>query len=252
MAGSDEVEQSGGRRNPAKVKRLVADQRCFGLDALTFRTGAARVLARLGAPTSSQMGIDIHGFGEGFQMDRAASWTLLRALLAGGLMQPDGSGRYFPTARFREYARARVVAPLSRARAKLLIDRAVELATRINASWSQNPYQIQELIVAGSYMSRSDPLPELSLWLVLEVRPETRALRRKAAPGPDHAVQHIVAAVRALSSFVVVHIARDRQEVSRPFMLVFEAENEAFIRSQPAWERVLEWGASISRRIASR
>jgi hypothetical protein len=134
----------------------------------------------------------------------------------------------------------------------VLIERAIELATRINATWAQNPYQIKELAVAGSYMSRSDPLPELSLWLVLERRPETRALRRKASPGSDHAVEQIVAAMRALSSFVVVHVARERQEVSRPFILVFEAVDETIIRSpQPVWERVREWGASISRRLVS-
>jgi hypothetical protein len=252
MAGGDELEPSVGKTCAPKRKRLVADQRCFGLDALAFQTGAARVLARLGASTSSQVGIDIRGFGEDFQLDASASWMLLRALLAGGLMQPDGTGRYCPTARFREYACAYVVAPLSRARAKLLIDRAIELAARINATWTQNPYQIQELAVAGSYMSRSDPLPELSLWLVLEKRLETRALRTKASPGADHAVRQIVAAMRALSSFAVVHVARDRQEVSRPFILVFEADDEVIVRPQAALERVREWGASISRRLIAK
>jgi hypothetical protein len=252
MTGRDELEPSVGRTSPPKVKRLVADQRCFGLDALAFRTGAARVLARLGAPTSTQAGIDIRGIGEDFQLDAAASWTLVRALLAGGLLQPDGTGRYFPTVRFREYAGAYVVAPLSRARAKRLIDRAIELATRINATWTQNLYQIQELAVAGSFMSRSDPLPELSLWLVLEKRPETRALRSKASPGADHAMQQIVAAMRALSSFAIVHVVRDRSEVSRPFILVFEAVDDPIVRLQPAWEWVREWGASISRRLVQR
>jgi hypothetical protein len=154
------------------------------------------VLARLGAPTSTQVGIDIRGFGEDFQLDAAASWTLVRGLLAGGLLRPDGTGRYCPTARFREYAGAYVVAPLSRDRAKRLIDRAIELAARINATWTQNPYQIQELAVAGSYMSRSNPLPELSLWLVLEKRPETRAAQQGVARG--HVLQQIVAAMRTL------------------------------------------------------
>jgi hypothetical protein len=243
--------QPVGRTSPPKVKRLVANQHCFGLDALAFRTGAARVLARLGAPTSSQVGIDIRELGRSFQLDATASWTLLRALRDGGLLQSDGAGHYHPTARFREYAHACVVAPLSRTRAKALIGRAIEIATRINDTWARNPFQIHELAVAGSFMSRSDPLPDLSLWLLLEKRPETRALRRKASSEADHAVQQIVAALRALSSFVVVHVARDRKELPRPFILVFEAVDEAIVRPPPVWERVREWGASFSRRLVS-
>jgi hypothetical protein len=251
MAGSDELEQPVGRTRRPNVKRLVADQCCFGLDALAFQNGAARVLARLGAPTSSQMGIDIRELSSDFRLDTTVGWTLLRALRDGGLLQPDGTGRYYPTARFREYAHACVVAPLSRARAKLLIDRAIELATRINAKWTQNPYQIQQVAVAGSYMSRSDLLPELSLWLVLEKRAETRALRRTASPGADQPVHQIAAAMRGVSSFAVVHVARDRQEVSRPFIVVFEAVDEAIVRPRSVWERVREWGTSINRRLVS-
>lgn len=233
-----------------KIKRLIADQRCFGLEALAFREGAERLLARIAA--QDQPGVDVRSVRTDFLLDDAGSWTLLRTLLVAGLLQPDGTGRYRPTARFNDYARACVVAPLSRARAKRLIERAVSVAARINAGWTQNPYQIQEIAVAGSYMSRSDPLPELSLWLVLQKRAETRALRRKASPAHDHAVHQIVAAMRALSSFIVLRVARDRQGVQRPFILVFEAEEETSARPVPTWERVREWGASIGRRLAPR
>ena len=248
MFGGSAGEPAEPKTTP-KVTRLVADQPCFGLDALTFCTGAARVLERIGAQKSPQPAIDVRSLGEDFHLNSAASWTLLRELLAAGLMRPDCNGCYCPTAGFQDYARARVVAPLSRARAKGLITRAIALATRINAGWSQNPYQIQELAVAGSYMSRSDSLSDLCLWLVPRKRPETRALRAKASPAPDDAMNQIVAAMTALSSFAVVRVARERQQVARPFVLVFEAEEEVPVRSEPKRASVREWGASIGRRL---
>jgi hypothetical protein len=251
LVGVDTSDRAARPERAPKVKRLIADQRCFGVDALAFREGAERVLARIAA--QEELGVDIRGLSKDFALDAIASWKLVRALLAAGLLQPDGTGRYCPTARFRDYANASVVAPLSRARAKRLIDRAIALATRINTSWKQNPCQIHEMAVAGSYMSRSDPLPELSLWLVLQERGETRALRTKRSPQDDRAAHQIVSAMRALSSFMVVRVAHERQDVQRPFILVFEADDQTAPRSAPAaWDKVLEWGASIGRHLVPR
>ena len=87
------------------------------------------------------------------------------------------AGGYLPTRRFHQYALACVVAPLSRARAKGLIDRACGLAARINADSARNPFQIKFVAVSGNYMSSHDQLAELSLWLVLDRAP----VRRRAA-----------------------------------------------------------------------
>lgn len=233
----------------AKIRRLIADQRYFGLDALAFHAGAGRVLARQ-APR--QAGLDIGSLGEDFGLDATATAALVRALLMGGLLQPDGTGAYRPTPRLREYAAAFVVKPLSRARARTLLGRANELAARINADWTRNPYQIQTVAASGSYMSRRDPLPDLSLWLVLRRRPEVRGRRWKASLSKDAALGHIVAALKALSSFVVVHLVADRQALPRPFSLVFDADEDETDHTAPAWERLRDWSASISRRLGSR
>jgi hypothetical protein len=58
--------------------------------------------------------------------------------------------------------------------------------------------------------------------------------------------------MKALSSFVVVRVVGDRKEVSRPFSLVFEADDDALDHPVPSWEKFREWGASISRRLALR
>jgi hypothetical protein len=231
---------------------LIADQRYFGLDALSLQAGAGRVLARVAARAPRQVRLDIHSMAEDFRLDAAATLTLLKALLMGGLLQPDGPDAFRPTPRFREYATACVVKPLSRARARTLIGRANELAAQINVGWTRNPYQIQTLAVSGSYMSRRDPLPELSLWLVLRRRPETRGQRWRPSLTEEIALREIVAAMKSLSSFVVVHAAADRETVPRPFGLVFEADEDGMDHPAPTWEKLRGWSASLGRRLVSR
>ena len=125
-----------------KLRRLVADRKYFGLEASALRAGAERSLAHMSTQPPEQARIDVRNLGEAFHLDAPASWELLSALLMGGLLYPDGSGGYLPTRHFRDYALACVVAPLSRTRAKALIDRACGLAARVNADWVGNPLQI--------------------------------------------------------------------------------------------------------------
>jgi hypothetical protein len=251
-SGADAPDKPGGAARAPMPRRLIADQLYFGLDALALHDGANRMIARIAAQAPQPGRIDFRTLGEDFRLDTAASWTLLRAFLMDGLVQPDGTGGYRPTARFREYALACVVAPLSRARAKTLVGRAQELATRINSGSIQNPYRIQALAVAGSYMSRCDPLAELSLWLVLQKRSEMQGRRWRPTLTKEAGLRQIAAAMKALSSFVVVHVVADKQKVPRPFSLVFEADDYAFDQPVHAWEKFREWGASISRRLVLR
>lgn len=249
---ADVPAEAAGPPDATKIRRLIADQRYFGLDALALHAGAARVLARLAAQAPRQLRLDIGSLGEDFRLDAAATSALVKALLIGGLLQPDGTGAYRPTARFREYAAACVVRPLSRARARTLIGRANELAAQINAGWNRNPYQIQTLAVSGSYMSRRDPLPELSLWLVLRRRPAVRGRGWRPSLTKEVALREIVAAMKALSSFVIVHLAPDKQAVPRPFSLLFDLGEDETDHPVPAWEKLREWSASISRRLVPR
>jgi len=142
---------------------LIADQCYFGLEARALHAGAQRALARMSAQAPDQARIDARILGQDFRLDAPASRALLQELLTGGLLYPDGNGGYRPTARFREYALACVVAPLSRARAKALIDRACGLAASNNADRASNPLRIKMVAVSGSYMSRRDQLSDLSL-----------------------------------------------------------------------------------------
>jgi hypothetical protein len=164
------------------------------------------------------------------------------------LLLSDGPGSYRPTARFREYALADVVMPLTRAHARELLDGARKIAKRINANWMRNPYEIRMILVSGSYMSRTERLAEVSLWVILRRRGEART-RREDRMSKSDAMRQIAAALRELSSFLIVRVAPDRQGVPRPFSMVFEADDD-FPDSTHSWERFREWGASISRRLS--
>jgi hypothetical protein len=245
-AGKNPEAKPDSRSN-AKVRRLIADQHYFGLDAKIFHDGAGRTLTRLSSATPR---VDVHTLGEDFRLDAAASWTLLRALLAGGLLLSDGPGIYRPSARFREYALADLVMPLTRLNAKRLLEQARTLAARINANWGRNPYRIRMILVAGSYMSRSDRLPELSLWLVLRRRHDPGTRRWRHGLSKSDAMRQIASAMKEIDPLVVVHVAADKQAVPRPFSVAFESEENLPELSGHSWERFRVWGASISRRLS--
>src|SRR6185503_19690848 len=135
-------------------------------EAGVLRSGAKRTLARV-TDRASEASIDVRSLGADFHLDGPASTALLSEFLAGGMLYPDGTGSYRPTRLLREYALASVVAPLARERAKALVDRACALAASVNADWDNVPFQIEVMVVSGSYMSRRELLPELSVSLVL-------------------------------------------------------------------------------------
>lgn len=236
----------------AKVRRLVADERYFGVEGRALRAGLENVLARLSAQPDDAPHIDIDTLSKVFQLSGVASLALLRGLVAAGLLQAGAAGRYRPTALFRDYAAARVIAPLSRARARLLLERAREVAGEINARWSRNPYRVKIVAVSGSYMSRRRHMPELSLWVVVQRRPFVRARKWKPVLGKADALRQIVREICALSSFITVRVVADRDAVARPFSVVFQSGDEVIGDSMPTWERFRDWGASISRRLIAK
>ena len=240
--GTDALSVSVGL---GKLRRLIADQRYFGLAARFFHAGAQRMLERISAQPPRQERIDLECIGFDFLLEPADSLGLLRAMIAGGLLAPDGTGYYRPTARFREYAQAPLVAPLSRARARMLVDAVCDLAAQINADWLRNPFEVKLVAVSGSYMSRSPQLPELSLWLVLRPRQERQNRRWRPMVTKGAGLRQILTAVSSVSSFVVARIVAHKSVVPRPFSVVFQAtEAVADLPVSPS-QRFREWGASI-------
>ncbi len=239
---------------PADVKgrRLIADQQYLGLDAKALRGGAARTLSRLSSHPAGQAWIDLRNLGDDFHLDAGASAALLSAMLAGGLLYPDGAGRYHPTRQFREYALATVVAPLPRERAKSLIDRACKLAARINGEWTHLPFQVEMMAVSGSYMTRRDQLSDLVLSIALHRRPVSRTTHAGVPPSKDDTSRQIVESLQALSSFIVVRIVADQTKVQRPFGVIFQAGTNAPEASAERRDMLRDLGASVTRWFAAK
>jgi len=128
--------------------------------------------------------------------------------------------------RFLEYANARVVEPLPRARARALVARACDLAREINAGWSRNPLEVAALAPFGVYLSREPHLDELPLGVVLRMRPTSRRARFRMQPKAD-GVREVRAAFEALSSFARIRLATAIEQLPQPCAIVFQTEADA-------------------------
>jgi hypothetical protein len=234
------------------VRYLVEYQRYFGIDARTFHDGVQRLRARMSMEGWQHVRIDAALLAAEFALEPVAGEVLLRTLVASGLLNPDGDGGHRPTARFREYALAPLVSPLSREGARATITRANVLAAQINATWAANPHRIDTIAVSGSFMSRSDPLPDLSFWLVLRDRPRSADRRSMPVPSEAGGLRQIAAALKALNPFVTVHVAAERNDVTRPFIVVYEWLEDAIPPPPSPLERLRRWGATLNTRFALR
>jgi hypothetical protein len=233
----------GTPREGPRIKRLIAGREYFGIDASVLHAGAERMLERVASSKPQLRRVDQRALAEDFGVAGTASSALLTELLKGGLLQPDGVGSYAPTALLKEYASAYVVMPLSRERARALVERVGDLAVRVNAKWTRNRYVIEAVAVSGSYMSRRNPLDDLSLWLVLRSRVDGHSVQADAPLTSDRDARQIGAAMKALSSFIRVRVVADRQAVERPFAILFQAEDAVVEHHVPAlgtwWDRAV-------------
>jgi len=206
-----------------KERTLLADRLYFGLEPDRLRSSAQRVLTRVSGLRREHARISARNLRQDFELTTVEGQMLVDEFVAKGLLRErtTSAGHYRPTRRLAEIANARVVPPLSRARAKLLVAKAIELATRINVRWSRNPLEIETIATFGGYMSRETEIADVGLGIVLRVRPLARRSRfLKVAPKADGA-REIRAAFTALSSYVHVQLVNEIRDVPRPFAVVF-------------------------------
>jgi hypothetical protein len=206
-----------------KPRTLIAHHRYFGVDAVQLRTAAGRVLTRVVGLPPSRARVRADHLKHDFAVDTVEGDALLHELVDGGLLRPHAEqpGDFEVTDRFREFAVARIVEPLSRARARQLIARACDLVREVNTEWTRNPLVVDALAVSGSYMSRDTELTDLVLGVVVRSRGADRRARWGRMANKQAGAQAIRTELQALSSFVVVHFATDSAELPRPFAIVF-------------------------------
>ena len=143
-----------------------------------------------------------------------------------GLLKPDSEqhGDYRLTDRFLEFAAARVVDPLPRSRAKLLLAEACDLAERINGEWLHNRIEIVAIATYGEYMSRDEKIAELKLGIVVRSREPTWRTRFGRMTTKAQGATEIRNAFRELSSFVRVRLVTEMAILPRPFSVIYQLD----------------------------
>ncbi len=206
-----------------KERTLLADRLYFGLEPDRLRASAQRVLTRVSGLRKEHTRISARNLRQDFELTTIEGKALVDEFVAQGLLRErsTSAGHYRPTRRMAEIANARVVPPLSRPRAKLMVTKAVELATLINVRWSRNPLEIDTIATFGSYMSRDSEIADLGLGIVLRLRPAIRRARFLSIATKPEGATEIKRAFAALSSYVRVRLVNDARELPRPFAVVF-------------------------------
>ncbi len=208
-----------------KVRTLVTDRLYFGLDPIRLRTATGRALARVvGLPPASARLSATH-LRQDFAVDTIRGKALVNELVDGGLLEPPDARQagYRLTEQFYSLAAARVVAPLHRSRAKLLVSEACTLAERINEDAIHNPLEIAALAIYGDFMSRAHKLEELQFGVEVRLRTPSRRTRFGRMQSKAEGAEAIRLAMRELSSFVRVRLVTDLQSLPRPFSPVFKS-----------------------------
>ena len=205
---------------------LVARHLYFGLDPLRLRDAANRLLARLPDSRPRASAVPMDALVEEFSFDPARSQALVAEMVENGvLMKMTATGAHFGiTTRFREIARARIIEPLERSQAQLLLTHCAQVAEKFNRSATRNKYEIESIAVYGSYMSRHPGLAALELAVT----------GRKRAPGQRNFIgrattqtegtHEIRAMLERLSGFIEVRFFKRPVDIPRPFSVIFRSD----------------------------
>lgn len=204
---------------------LVAKHLYFGLDPLRLRDAAGRVLARVPEEPSVQATVRLEALLEDLQLPAATSRVVVEQMVLDGALKPTSlrGSEFELTERFRALASARIIDPLPRGDAQLLLARCVELAARFNRSAARNKYEIDAIAVYGAYMSRQIDLADLKLGITGRHRaPVARPLTGRATAQTE-GTDEIRALFERQSSFVEVKFYKRTTDIPRPFSIVFRA-----------------------------
>lgn len=207
-----------------KPRTLVTQRLYFGVDAFRLREASGKVLSRVVGLSSERARVRADDIRRDFGLDTVEGAAMVEEMVAEGLLAPRAatSDEYQLTERFREYANARVVEPLSRSRARAIVAGARQLADRINNEWTRNPLEIAALAPFGNYLSQDPALESLPLGIVVRIRPATRRARWRMLTKADGA-HEIRGAFKALSSFVRAQLCTELAELPPPFAVVYQA-----------------------------
>ena len=206
------------------VFQLVTRHTYFGLDAMQLRNSAERVLMRVQGQPPERAKVGLDTLAHDFRLSPRDSLSMVEKMVHSGLLAKSTphTAEYLITDKFRLYASARIVEPLPRSRAQMLLTHMVDLAAHFNRNATRNKYEIEVIAVHGDFMSREPELAALSLAVTGRRRaPGTRPIAGRAmAPTDGH--EQIRRLFEELSSFAHVRFFKRLEDVPRPFSVIFK------------------------------
>ncbi|MEO8755734.1 MAG: hypothetical protein ABI624_23975 [Casimicrobiaceae bacterium] len=206
---------------------LVAKHLYFGLDPLRLRDAANRVLARLPEDETDRRTVRLAALVEDFRLTAAASRAIVDEMVNTGVLKRlnESSAEFAVTTRFREIARARIIDPLPRPQAHMLLTHCAELATRFNRTARRNKYEIEAIGVYGSYMTRQPDIAELSLGVTGRRRVPGQSSLIGRATTFTEGTERIRELFERQSTYVEVAFFKRLTDMPRPFSVVFKADD---------------------------
>jgi hypothetical protein len=164
---------------------------------------------------------------EDFHLTPSASKAIIEEMVQSGVLTklpPSGGAAYGITPRFREIARARIIEPLERSQAQLLLAHCAQVAERFNRSALRNKYEIEALAVYGHYMTRNKAIAELELGITGRHRRPGQKNFIGRATTPSEGTEEIRALFEKQSGFIDVHFFKKIVEFPRPFSVIFKSD----------------------------
>jgi hypothetical protein len=209
-----------------KPMTLVARHLYFGMDPLRLRDAVNRVLARVPEDQSIDASVHADAIVEDLHLTPAASKAIIAEMVQSGVLTKIArtGGNYGITTRFREIARARIIEPLERNEAQLLLGHCTEIAEQFNRTATRNKYEIEAIAVHGAYMTRYRAIAELELAITGRHRRPGQKNFIGRATAQTEGTEQIRALFQKQSGFIEVRFYKRLSDVPRPFSVIFKAE----------------------------
>ena len=211
-----------------KTMTLVARHLYFGMDPLRLRDAANRVLSRVPEETSIDASVKLDALIEDFHVTPNVSKAIIDEMVESGVLMklpPSIGAAYGITPRFREIARARIIEPLEREQAQLLLAQCTQLAGKFNRTAYRNKYEIEAVAVHGHYMTRNKAIAQLEIGITgRHRRPDHQKNLIGRATTPTEGTQDIRALFEKQSGFIEVCFFKKLSAVPRPFSVIFKAD----------------------------
>jgi len=209
-----------------KTMTLVARHLYFGMDPLRLRDAANRILSRVPDDVSVGAAVKLDALIEDLHLTPAASTAIIDEMVQSGVLTklpPSGGAAFGITPRFREIARARIIEPLERSQAQLLLGHCAEVAERFNRTALRNKYEIEALAVYGHYMTRNKAIAELELGITGRHRRPGQKNFIGRATTPTQGTEEIRALFEKQSGFIDLRFYKKLADVPRPFSVIFKS-----------------------------